>query len=142
MSQDKNETDRVPVGGIVFGEGDIEINPGRTPIRIKVRNTGDRPIQVCSHYHFFEVNRFLEFDRTQAFGMRLDVPATTGVRFEPGDEREIDLIPYSGKRRLYGFAGLVNGWTGGDDAIYRPNHGVAIRRAQHFGFMKNPDEQK
>lgn len=142
MSKAKKETERVPVGGLVFGEGDIEINPGRPSIRIKVRNTGDRPIQVCSHYHFFEANRFLEFDRAQAFGMRLDVPATTGVRFEPGDEREIDLIPFGGKRRIYGFANLVDGWTGGDDAIYRPNHSVAVRRAEHFGFIKKKETKE
>jgi urease subunit beta len=142
MSNAKNETHRVPVGGIVFGEGDIEINAGRESIRIKVRNTGDRPIQVCSHYHFFEVNRFLEFDREKAFGMRLDVPATTGIRFEPGDECEIDLIPFGGKRRIYGFANLVDGWTGGDDKIYRPNHAVAMRRAVHFGFISKSDPQE
>ncbi len=74
--------------------------------------------------------------------MRLDVPATTGVRFEPGDEREIDLIPFGGKRRIYGFANLVDGWTGGDDAIYRPNHSVAVRRAEHFGFIKKKETKE
>lgn len=142
MSKAKKETARVPVGGLVLGEGDIEINVGRVPIRLKVRNTGDRPIQVCSHYHFFEVNRFLDFDRTLAFGMRLDVPATTGVRFEPGDEREVDLIPFGGKRRIYGFANLVDGWTGGDDHIYRPNHGDAVRKAEYLGFIRKKDSKK
>lgn len=76
---------RAAVGGIVFGSGDIEINAGYPTTTLKVRNTGDRPIQVGSHYHFFEVNAFLEFDREQAFGKRLDIPATTALRFEPGD---------------------------------------------------------
>ena len=79
--------------------------------KVKVRNTGDRPIQIGSHFHFFEVNRALEFDRTAAFGKRLNITATTAIRFEPGDEIEVSLIPYGGKQTLYGFNNLVDGWV-------------------------------
>ena len=85
---------------------------GRRPT-LKVRNTGDRPIQVGSHFHFFEVNRALEFDRAAAFGLRLDIPARTAIRFEPGDEKEVTLVPFGGKQRVYGFNNLVDGWTAG-----------------------------
>ncbi len=101
-----------PVGGLILASTEIEINAGRSTVSLKVRNTGDRPIQVGSHYHFFEVNRALEFDRPASFGMRLDIPATTAVRFEPGDEKEVTLVPLAGKQRVYGFANLVDGWTG------------------------------
>ena len=101
---------------------------------LKVRNTGDRPIQVGSHYHFFEVNRALEFDRRAAFGMRLDIPATTAVRFEPGDEKEVTLVPFAGKQRVYGFANLVDGWTGGANSKYRPNFKDSVERAEDLGF--------
>ncbi len=104
-------------------------------MKLKVRNTGDRPIQVGSHYHFFEVNRALEFNRPAAFGMRLDVPATTAIRFEPGDEKEVTLVPMAGKQRVYGFANLVDGWTGGADAAYRPNFGESVKRAESLGFQ-------
>jgi urease subunit beta len=98
-----------------------------------VRNTGDRPVQVASHFHFFEVNRALEFDRERAFGLRLDLPAGTAVRFEPGDEREVTLVPFGGKRRVHGFNSLVDGWTSMDGA-YRPRANRAIRLAQEYGF--------
>jgi urease subunit beta len=125
----------VPVGGLILAAREIVINEGRPTTTIKVRNTGDRPIQVGSHYHFFEVNRHLEFDRAAAFGMRLDIPATTAVRFEPGDERQVTLVPYSGKRHVYGFNNLVNGWTGtGPAPGYQPNFGASVRRAQEMGF--------
>lgn len=122
------------VGGLVLAKTDIEINAGRPTVTLKVRNTGDRPIQVGSHYHFFEVNRALEFNRQAAFGMRLDVPATTAIRFEPGDEKEVTLVPMAGKQRVYGFANLVDGWTGGVDGAYRPNFGDAVQRAHELGF--------
>lgn len=123
-----------PVGGLILAKDPIEINEGRPTVKLKVRNTGDRPIQVGSHYHFFEVNRALEFDRAAAFGMRLDVPATTAIRFEPGDEKEVVLVPIAGKQRIYGFANLVDGWTGGEHAQYRPNFGQSVQRAQDLGF--------
>ena len=96
-------------GEYILSDGDIELNAERRTGRIVVRNTGDRPIQVGSHYHFFEVNRALHFDRKAAYGMRLDIPAGTAIRFEPGDEKEINLVALAGGRRVYGHNGLVNG---------------------------------
>jgi urease beta subunit len=87
----------------------IEINAGRRTARLSVRNTGDRPIQVGSHFHFYEVNRALEFDREAALGMRLDVPAGQSIRFEAGDERDVDLVELAGSRRVIGFNSLVDG---------------------------------
>jgi urease subunit beta len=87
----------------------VEINAGRRTTSVTVENTGDRPIQVGSHYHFFEVNRALRFDRDAAFGMRLNIPAGTAVRFEPGDTRQVDLVAYGGTQRVVGFSGAVNG---------------------------------
>lgn len=123
-----------PVGGYVLAADPIEINPRRPRQRLAVRNTGDRPIQVGSHFHFFEVNRALEFDREMAFGQRLDIPAGTAMRFEPGDQREVTLVPFGGKVRLHGFNDLVDGWAPlrGD---YRPRASEAFRRAEEFGFM-------
>ena len=106
----------------------IEINVGRPRTKVTVRNTGDRPIQVGSHFHFFETNRYLEFDRPASFGKRLDIPANTAVRFEPGDEKEVTLVPLGGKRFVYGFNDLVDGWTGGGPTPdYRPNLDAAHR---------------
>jgi urease subunit beta len=96
-------------GERVVQAGDIELNAGRTQTHLRVANTGDRPIQVGSHTHFFEVNPALRFDRQQAYGCRLDIPAGTSLRFEPGDERDITLIPLAGSRAVYGMNGLVNG---------------------------------
>ena len=125
----------VPVGGVVYAKGDIEINVGRPQTKLKVRNTGDRPIQVGSHFHFFEVNAWLEFDREQAFGKRLDIPATTAIRFEPGDEKQVVLVPFGGTQRLYGFNNLVDGWTGSEhDHAYRPRLKESLQRAELFGF--------
>lgn len=87
----------------------VEANAGRAGATLLVRHVGDRPIQVGSHYHFFEVNRALRFDRRAAYGMRLNIPAGTAVRFEPGDEKEVNLIAYAGRRRVYGARGLVQG---------------------------------
>ncbi|AMV40068.1 urease subunit beta [Planctomyces sp. SH-PL62] len=126
---------KVPVGGLILAEGDIEINAGRPTLTLKVRNTGDRPIQVGSHFHFFEVNRYLDFDRPKTFGMRLDVPATTAIRFEPGDEKEVTLVPMGGKQFCFGFNNLVDGWTGiGPNPDYMPNYEAAVRRAGERGF--------
>jgi urease subunit beta len=96
-------------GEMIVVEGEIELNADRLTVRLLVANTGDRPIQIGSHYHFYEVNEALEFNREQAKGMRLDIPAGTAVRFEPGDEREVQLVPFVGSRRVYGFNGRVNG---------------------------------
>ena len=96
-------------GEIITVDGNITLNEGRTPIALTVANTGDRPVQVGSHYHFFEVNPALSFDRAPARGMRLDIPSGTAIRFEPGQSREVQLIPYAGARRVIGFRGAVMG---------------------------------
>ena len=95
-------------GEIIVKEGNIEINPGKEVITIKVENAGDRPVQVGSHYHFFEVNPALNFDREKTKGFRLNIVSGTAIRFEPGDQREVNLVPYSGLRRVFGFNGKVN----------------------------------
>ncbi|HAT14623.1 MAG TPA: urease subunit beta [Microcoleaceae bacterium UBA11344] len=100
-------------GEMIVLAGEIELNAGRPTVRLLVGNTGDRPIQVGSHYHFYEANEALEFNREQAKGMRLDIPAGTAVRFEPGDEREVQLVPFVGSREVYGFNGKVNGMLDG-----------------------------
>jgi urease subunit beta len=96
-------------GEIITAPGDIEINAGRQAVTITVANTGDRPIQVGSHYHFAETNGALQFDRAAARGHRLDIPAGTAVRFEPGQTREVSLVPFAGKREVYGFRQQVMG---------------------------------
>ena len=96
-------------GEIVTAAGDLELNAGRRVTRLTVANTGDRPIQVGSHYHFFETNPALRFDRVLARGCRLDIPAGTAVRFEPGQEREVELVEYAGTREVYGFRAEVMG---------------------------------
>lgn len=96
-------------GEIIAADGDIELNAGAETISIEVSNTGDRPVQVGSHYHFFETNAALAFDRGKARGMRLDIPAGTAVRFEPGQTRAVTLIPLSGKRQVYGFRQAIMG---------------------------------
>ncbi len=96
-------------GEIIVEDGEIELNAGREAITGVVANTGDRPIQVGSHYHFFETNSALRFDRDLARGYRLDIPAGTAVRFEPGQTREVRLVPFAGKRRVYGFQQKIMG---------------------------------
>ena len=96
-------------GEIITAAGEIELNAGRPSITLEVANTGDRPIQVGSHYHFFENNPALQFDRDKARGYRLDIPAGTAVRFEPGQSREVQLVAYAGARRVVGFRGQING---------------------------------
>jgi len=96
-------------GEIICKPGDIELNAGAATVTLKVANTGDRPIQVGSHYHFFETNGALRFDREKARGMRLDIAAGTAVRFEPGQERDVTLVPLSGNRTVYGFQQKIMG---------------------------------
>ena len=96
-------------GEIIPADGQLEINTDRPPVMVSVANTGDRPIQVGSHYHFFETNPALAFDRAATRGMRLNIPAGTAVRFEPGQKRDVELIPYAGLRRVMGFNALVMG---------------------------------
>jgi len=99
-------------GEIITAPGEIEINTGRATITLAVANTGDRPIQVGSHYHFYETNMALAFDRDRARGYRLVIPAGTATRFEPGQSREVRLVAYAGERRVVGFNGRVNGKLG------------------------------
>jgi urease beta subunit len=112
----------------------VEINAGRPTVVVRVANTGDRAIQVGSHYHFFEVNRALHFDRAAAFGMRLDIPAGTAVRFEPGDRKEVTLVALGGTRRVSGLNSLTEGSTVGPDARAR-----ALRNAAERGFVTSAE---
>lgn len=120
-------------GPLVPGElrpaGDpVTINEGRESVTVTVSNTGDRPVQVGSHFHFFEANRALAFDRTAAFGKRLDVPAGTAVRFEPGETSDVQLVAYGGKQRVSGMNDLANGATS------RGERAAAVERARERGF--------
>lgn len=117
-------------GELFLGKGDIEAFSGRATIGLTVSNTGDRPVQVGSHCHFFEANRALRFDRGKAFGFRLCVPAGTAVRFEPGEERRVTLVAIGGKRIAHGINGLTNGRL--DDAQVRAK---ALARAAERGFL-------
>lgn len=119
----------VTPGEILAIDGEIELNAGRRKASMKVTNMGDRPVQIGSHYHFFEVNRALDFDREAAFGMRLDIPAGTAVRFEPGQEKVVELTEFGGERHLSGLNGLTNG-SARDPAV----KAAAIARARERGF--------
>src|ERR1700712_1867602 len=96
-------------GEYILAKGNIEINAGRKTVSITVINTGDRPVQVGSHYHFFEVNKMLQFNKNDALGMRLNIAAGTAVRFEPGEEKEVELVEFGGNKKIFGFRNLVNG---------------------------------
>ncbi len=96
-------------GEIIVQQGEIELNAGCQTKKLVVANLGDRPIQIGSHFHFYEVNEALSFNRESTKGMRLDIPAGTAVRFEPGDEKEVTLVPYTGTRQVYGFNNKING---------------------------------
>lgn len=122
-------SEKTPVGGLILAEEPIEFNVGRKTAEVKVRNTGDRPIQVGSHFHFFEVNRALEFDRHAAYGMRLNIASTTAIRFEPGDEKTVSLVAIGGTSGTYGFNNLVDGWTGDEHQRV-----INEERADKLGF--------
>ncbi|MBA3944088.1 MAG: urease subunit beta [Herpetosiphonaceae bacterium] len=113
----------------------VEINAGRRTVTLKVANTGDRPIQVGSHFHFFEVNRALRFDRAQALGMRLNIPAGLAIRFEPGDEREVEVVEFGGAHRMVGFNNLVDG-----SAITDGGRRDALRRLQEWQTPDNASD--
>lgn len=131
-----------PVGGVILATDDITYNANRRTKKIKVRNTGDRPIQIGSHFHFFEVNRYMEFDRPAAFGYRLNIPATTAIRFEPGEEKEIELVAFAGKDRIIGFNGLTQGYAGLEDTpSYYPVRDRAVARMQKRGFKSISEEE-
>src|SRR5207237_9869263 len=116
-------------GEYLFDGEPLELNAGRTTATLKVNNTGDRPVQVGSHFHFFEVNRALVFDRAAAYGMRLDLPAGTAVRFEPGEIKTVRLVALGGERRVYGGSGLVMGAL--DDPA---NRQASLERMRQAGF--------
>lgn len=123
------------VGGIIPAKGEIELNAGRPVTKLKVRNTGDRPVQIGSHFHFFEVNRAIEFDREKAFGKHLNIPAATAVRLEPGMEQEVELVPYAGKQVVYGFNNLVDDWVGAEGkSAYNPARIKAMEKVAELGF--------
>jgi urease beta subunit len=116
-------------GEISYQPGTIRGNAGCRTVTITVENMSDRDIQVTSHYHFFEVNKRLRFDRAQAFGMHLDIPPGTTIRFEPGEQREVRLVEFGGSKRLIGFAGLTNGQAN------QESKAVALQRARLQGFL-------
>ena len=117
-------------GEILPAAGSITLNAGRATITVQVLNTGDRPVQVGSHYHFFEVNRALRFDRAATLGFRLDIPAGTAVRFEPGEEKEVTLVSFGGQRRVLGLNGLTEGDVADTETRQR-----ALRTAEERGFL-------
>ena len=116
-------------GEYILKSEPIECNVGRATANLTVVNTGDRPVQVGSHYHFFEVNKQLEFDREKAFGMRLNIAAGTAVRFEPGEEKDVTLTTFGGSRNIHGFNNLVNGETLSSEA-----KATALNKASQLGF--------
>lgn len=126
-------TDDIVPGEVRTGENTITINEGRETAEITVANAGDRPVQVGSHFHFFEANAALKFDREAAFGTRLNILAGTAVRFEPGEEQTVELVAIGGERVAHGMNGLVNGSVDGDAA-------AAVERARRQGFGGIPDQ--
>lgn len=121
--------DYVVPGEIIPAEGDIELNAGRGNAKVKVTNKGDRPVQVGSHYHFFEANRNLQFDRAKTFGMHLDIPAGTAIRFEPGETKQVTLVEFGGSGELVGLNNLTNGSRHSE-----ATKEAALRRAKERGF--------
>ena len=117
-------------GEYVLAEGELEANANRAILRLVVANTADRPVQVGSHFHFLEVNKALRFDRAAAYGMRLNIPAGTAVRFEPGEEKEVELVALGGKREVFGMNGLVMGSLDAAGAKQQ-----ALEKARAAGFL-------
>ena len=118
------------IGEIIFADDPIIVNEGKESIELVVSNTGDRPIQVCSHYHFFEVNKCLEFDREKAYGFHLDIPSGTSVRFEPGEEKEVQLTALGGSGKVYGLNDLTCGLATDETRF------AATEVAKEKGFIK------
>lgn len=129
----------VKAGEWIISDQPVEINAGRRTVRMTVRNTGDRAIQIGSHFHFFEVNRALDFDRPRAMGMHLNVPAGASIRFEPGDEKEVDLVEYGGMKRVIGFNGLVNGSV---QAKWPIKEALARARELDFRGMEHLEQEE
>src|SRR5688500_12692634 len=123
-------TERIVPGEVLVGEEPIQANVGRRTVSIQVTNTSVWPVHVGSHYHFFEVNHRLRFDRAAAFGMRLDIPAGGNVRWEPGEEKDVRLVDLGGRRHVYGFNGLVDG------PLTEENKQVALERLRQHGFVE------
>ena len=119
-------------GEYLLADDDVVANPGRATVELVVANTGDRPIQVGSHFHFFEANKALRFERARSFGMRLNVPAGTAVRFEPGDEKRVTLVALGGSREVYGLNGLTEG------RVEPETLEAALARARARGFLEQP----
>lgn len=119
-------------GEYFLAPGAIECNVGRRTATVSVVNTGDRPVQVGSHFHFFEVNKEMQFDRAKAYGMRLNIAAGTAVRFEPGEEKDVELVAFGGKQVVYGFHNLVNGTASGE-----AEHGL-LKKLNEQNFKDNP----
>lgn len=115
-------------GEYILAEGNIECNIGRPTVKITVVNTGDRPVQVGSHFHFFEVNKQMQFEREKAFGMRLNIAAGTAVRFEPGEEKNVELVSFGGNKKVVGFSSLTDGM------IDEVNKSKAIKKASEQNF--------
>ncbi|MFL2932362.1 MAG: urease subunit beta [bacterium] len=120
-------------GEYILSEGTITLNKGRRSNKIIVSNRGDRPIQVGSHFHFFEVNRFLSFAREESYGMRLNIPAGTAVRFEPGDEKEVELVEFAGTKNIIGLNSLTEGIIDTNE-----NKEASLKRAKKDGFIGDP----
>lgn len=116
-------------GEIFVKKGDIICNEGRDTVSVKVTNTGDRPVQIGSHFHFFEINKAMSFNRADAFGMRLNIAAGTAVRFEPGEEKEVELVTLGGARRAMGVNNLVNG-----DTTHSMNKELSLKKAELLNF--------
>ena len=116
-------------GEYILKKGSIECNVGRPVTQITVVNTGDRPVQVGSHFHFFEANRLLQFEREKAFGMRLNIAAGTAVRFEPGEEKEVELVSFGGNKKIVGFSNLADGNINGE------NKELALKKARGKNFL-------
>ena len=116
-------------GQYIISKNDITANPGKSTVSLLVANTGDRPVQVGSHTHFFEVNKALSFKRELAYGFHLNIPSGTSIRFEPGDSRMVELTPYGGRRIVFGFNGLVNG-------LLDEKRKDALRKAKERGFQE------
>lgn len=127
--KEKPAEDAITPGELFAAEGDIELNAGRVKTSLKIVNTGDRPVQVGSHYHFFETNKALDFDRAGAYGLHLDIPAGTAVRFEPGESKEVTLTTFGGTGELFGLNNLTDG-----SAHSESRKAAALRRAKNQGF--------
>lgn len=116
-------------GEYILKKEPIDCNVGRSTTNVAVTNTGDRPVQIGSHFHFFEVNKLMEFDREKTFGMRLNIPAGTAVRFEPGEEKEVELVSFGGAKKIVGFNNLVSG-----DVNEEPIKITALQKIEVLGF--------